>query len=104
MSANVKPDLGARVMWEYGQRGYVTFGEIGTVIGHSEDGYDVEMDDEQPYHRDCFGAASKRNGHGRMQHFTTDTVLPLRDVYTLNAKRFRAVAEAFERAASEIAP
>lgn len=94
------PAVGQRVMWEYGRKEYATYGEIGIVREHLATEYVVEMDDEQPFHRACFGSKSKRTGHKRTANFTTDSVRPLHVVYRENADRMRRIAEDWEDAAN----
>lgn len=107
MTAKKKPPVGTRVMWRYGRKEYVDYGEIGTVTAHSEDGVfiTVEMDDEQPFHRWMFGAKSKRGGHARtVDTFRPDEPTPLVTAYRDNARRFRAVAKEWDAAAKEVTP
>jgi len=99
-----RPPIGTLVMWIYGRKDYAEFGEIGTVISYADDGqhYTVAIDDEQPFHRQAYGAKSKRTGHAREAVFSTDRVIPLVEVYRSNATRFRAVAEDWDRAAEGV--
>jgi len=97
-----KPAIGTKVMWVYGRRDYAEFGEIGVVTAHTKDGITVEIDDDQPYSRACFGSKVKRTGHARTVEFTTDHVVPLFDVYKANAKRMRAVAKRWDELTREV--
>lgn len=101
--AKRRPPIGTRVMWVYGRKDYVEYGEIGTVTAHDEDSasrFTVTTDDDQPFHRVAFGAKSKRTGHARvLRGMTVVDCPPLVAVYRQNARRLRNVARDWDAAA-----
>ena len=103
--AEPRPPIGARVVWIYGRKEYIDYGEIGVVVAHrGVTMFDVQTDDEQPYHRWAFGAKAPRTlpGRGRLlTNMTTGQCRTLAAVHRTNARRFKDVARQLEAAARD---
>lgn len=102
-----KPEIGARVMFPYGRREYIDYGEVGTITSHGEGRrFTFTRDDYQPFARWMFGSKAKLTGHAKERKtFSARELKPLAEVYAGNANRFRSVAEQWDRNAEhEAAP
>ena len=97
-----RPAIGTRVMRPYGRKEYATYGELGVVSAHNDDGtFQMTLDADQPFARAMWGSKAKRTDHGGRVHeiLNPSEVEPLASVYRENASRFRAVARTWDEAA-----
>lgn len=94
-----RPKIGARVMFPYGRREYVDYGEVGTITSHGEGRrFTFTLDDYQPFAKWMFGSKAKLTGHAKERKtFSAMELKPLAEVYVGNANRFRSVAEQWDR-------
>jgi hypothetical protein len=86
--------VGQRVMWVFGRKDNAEYGETGTVVsipGETGTGeFSVQMD--QPRNK-------RDTNSGRLMHFTTDSLITIRDAHLATATRLRAVADQYQEAA-----
>lgn len=100
-----RPAIGTRVMRPYGRKEYATYGEIGTVTSHGDgQSFSMTLDMDQPFAKAMWGYKAKRTDHGGLVHdrLGPTEVESLASVYRENAKRFRRIAKAWDKAAAGV--
>ena len=100
-----RPAIGTRVMRPYGRKDFATYGELGVISAHNDNGtFQMTLDADQPFARAMWGAKAKRTDHGGTVHavLNPSEVEPLSAVYRDNARRFRSVAKTWDAAARAV--